>query len=40
MKEGRWPKIVLFGQPSKAKRKADRPCLGWKDVIQKDLKEM
>ena len=40
IKEGRLPKIVLFGQPSGATRKAGRPCLGWKDVINKDLKEM
>ena len=32
------PKIVLFGQPSRAKRKAARPRLGWEDVIKKDLK--
>jgi hypothetical protein len=34
------PKIVFFGQPSRAKRKAGRPRLGWGDVIKKDLKEM
>ena len=32
--------IVLFGQPSRATRKAGRPRLGWEDVINKDLKEM
>ena len=40
MKDDRLPKIVLFGQPSGAKQKAGRPCLGWEDVINKDLKEM
>ena len=40
MKDDRLPKIVLFGQPSRAKRKVDRPRLGWEDVINKDLKEM
>ena len=40
MKDDRLPKIVLFGQPSRAKRKAGRPRLGLEDVINKDLKEM
>ena len=40
MKDDRLPKIVLFGQPPRAKRKAGRPRLGWEDVIKKDLKEM
>ena len=40
MKDDRLLKIVLFGQPSRAKQKADRPCLGWDDVIKKDLKEV
>ena len=40
MKDDRLPKIVLFGQPSGATRKAGRPCLGWEDVINNDLKEM
>ena len=40
MRDDRLPKIVLFGQPSRAKRKAGRPRLGWEDVIKKDLKEM
>ena len=40
VKDDRLPKIVLFGQPSGATRKAGRPCLGWEDVINKDLKEM
>ena len=34
------PKLVLFGTPSRAKWKADRPRLGWEDVAKKDLKEM
>ena len=40
MKDDRLPKIFLFGQPSRAKRKAGRPRWGRKDVIKKDLKEM
>ena len=40
MKDDRLPKIVLFGQLSGAKRKAGHPCMGWEDVINKDLKEM
>ena len=40
LKDDRLPKIVLFGQPSGTTRKAGRPCLGWEDVINKDLKEM
>ena len=40
MKDDRLPKIVLFGQPSGATQKAGRPCLGWEDVINKDLKEI
>ena len=40
MKDDRLQKIVLFGQPSGATRKAVRPCLGWEDVTNKDLKEM
>ena len=40
MKDDRLRKIVLFGQLSRATRKADRPCLGREDVINKDLKEM
>jgi hypothetical protein len=39
-KDNRLPKIVLFGQPSTAKRKAGRRRLGWEDVIKKDVKEM
>ena len=40
MKGDRLPKIILFGQPSGATRKAGRPCLGWEDVINKGLREM
>ena len=40
MKDNRLPNIVLFGQPSRANRKAGLPLLGWEDVIKKDLKEM
>ena len=40
MKDNKLPKIVFFGQPSKANPKAGRPRLGWKDVIKKDLKKM
>ena len=34
------PKVVLFGQPSGATRKAGRPRLGGEDVINKYLMEM
>ena len=40
MKNVRLPKIVLFGQPPWAKRKAGRPLLGWEDVIKGDFKGM
>ena len=40
MKADRLPKIVLFGQLSGATQKAGHPCLGWEDVINKNLKEM
>ena len=40
MKDDRLPKIVLFDQPSRTKRKAGRPRLGWEDVIKKYLKEI
>jgi hypothetical protein len=40
MKYDRFLKIVLFSQPSRAKRKAGRPLLGWEDVLKKDLMEM
>ena len=38
MKDDRLPKV--FGQPSRAKRKAGHPRLRWEDVIKKDLKEI
>ena len=40
MKHDRLPNIVLFSPPSRAKRKAGCPRLGWEDVIKKDLKEL
>ena len=40
IKNDRLPKIVLFGQPSRAKREAGRPRLRWEDVIKKDLKKI
>ena len=40
MKDDRLPKIVFFGQPSRAEWKAGRPRLGWEDVTLKDLKGM
>ena len=40
IKSDRLPKIVLFSQPSRARWKAGRPCLGWEDVIKKDLNDM
>ena len=39
MKADKLPKIVLFGQPSRAKGKAGRPRLRREDVKNKDLKE-
>jgi len=39
MKDQRLPKIILLGQPSRAKWKAGCPYLKWKDVIKKYLKE-
>ena len=35
-----WWQIVLFGHLSGTKRKAGRPCLGWDDVINEDLKKI
>ena len=40
MKDDRLPKIVLFSQPSRAKRKTGRPRPVWENVIKKDLNEM
>jgi hypothetical protein len=39
MKDDRWPKTVLAGQPSRAKQKAGCPQIGWEIVIRKDLRE-
>ena len=33
-------KIVLVGQPFRAKLKLDRPQIGWKNDARKDLREM
>ena len=33
-------RLSFFGQLSGATRKAGRPCLGWEDVINKELGEM
>jgi len=35
MKDDRLPKIVLFGQPSRAKQKAGRQWLEWEDVKER-----
>ena len=40
MKDDESPKIVIFGQPSKAKQKTGRLKLGWEDVVKKDIMEM
>ena len=40
MMDDRLLKIVLFGQPSRATRKAGCPRLGWENVIMKDLNKM
>jgi hypothetical protein len=40
IRDNRLPKIVLFGLPPRAKQKAGRPWLGWRDVIKKDLREI
>ena len=40
MRDDRLSKIVLFGQPSGATRKAGCPPLGWENVRNKYLKEM
>ena len=40
LRDDRLPKIVLFYQPPRAKRKAGRLRLGWEDVIKKDLRKM
>ena len=38
MKGDRFPKIVLFGQLPRAKRKAGRPRLVWEGDVKKDLR--
>ena len=40
VKDDRLPRFVLFGRPSRAKRKAGRTRLGREEVIKKDLKEI
>jgi len=40
LKDDRLPKIGLFGQLSRAKRKAGRLRLEWEDVIKNDLREI
>ena len=40
MKDDRLLKIILFGQHSRAKRKAGRPRQWWEGVVNNDLKEM
>jgi len=40
MKDDRLPKIVLLGQPSRAKWKTGHPHQGWEGVINKGLKEI
>jgi hypothetical protein len=37
MKDDRLPQIVLFVQPSRAKRKVGRPRLWWEDIVKKDI---
>ena len=39
IKDDRLPKIFLFCQPYRVKRKAGRLRLGWEVVIKKNLKE-
>jgi len=34
------PKIILVGQPFRAKRKADHPQMRWEDIAKKNLIEM
>ena len=40
MKDDRLPKIVLVGQPSRAKRKAGGSRMGLEEVVRKGLREM
>ena len=39
-KDNRFPKIVLFSQPTRVKQKASCPQLGRGEVVRKDLREM
>jgi len=39
MKGDRLPNIVLFGQPSRAKRKVGRPRIRLEEVVKKNLAE-
>ena len=40
MKDDKFPKIVLFDQPYRAKQKAGRSRMGWEEVVRKDLREI
>ena len=40
MKDARLPKIILFGQPSRAKYKANYTQIGWEKVGRKNLGEI
>ena len=40
LKDVRFPKVFLFGQLSRAKRKAGRSWFGWEDVVRTNLKEL
>ena len=40
MKDERLPKMVIFGQPSRAKRKEGHCRIGWKEVSRKGFKEI
>ena len=40
MKDDILSKIVVVGQPSRVKRKAGRPLIGWDEIVRKDLREM
>ena len=36
MNDDRLPNILLVGQPSRTKRKASCPWMGWEDIIRKN----
>ena len=40
MSPGRFPKHLLYGKLASGKRKTGRPCLGFKDVCQRDMIEV